>query len=241
MNISNILQLNHLNLKLGEHQVLNDISLELASGEFIILLGSNGSGKSSLLKVIYREYNVAKDCITMMGKPLAKRSSCDFYNQVALLNQNYNHMLFNDLTIRENFKLFSNNYNLEIEREFIQDLKRYNEKFNVMGDLAQTKVAKLSGGQKQTLALLLLITRKPKLILLDEHTSALDQNAEKSLMQLTHQIIKEHHISCIMVTHNLDIATQYGDKIMIMKDGQISALLDKQDTLTHKQLFLDYF
>ena len=241
MSIKNILQLNNLNLKLGEHQILSDINFELANGEFIVLLGSNGSGKSSLLKVIYREYNVTKDCIKLMGHPLTQFNIKSFYNQVALLNQNYNQMLFNDLTVSENFKLFSHNYNLEIEHKFIQDLKSYNQKFSLMHNLAKTKVANLSGGQKQTLALLLLISRKPKLILLDEHTSALDQNAEQSLMQLTHNIIKQNNISCIMITHNLDIATQYGDKIMIMKNGQISALLNKQDNFTDKQLFLDYF
>ncbi|MBP9742005.1 MAG: ATP-binding cassette domain-containing protein [Burkholderiales bacterium] len=235
------LKVNQLRLKLGEHQVLNGISFELAVGEFIIILGSNGSGKSSLLKTIYREYNITAGDITLMGKHLAKYPYKPFYNKVALLNQNYNQALFNDLTISENFKLFSHNHDLKSEQEFIQDLKRYNDKFRSIDKLEQTKVAKLSGGQKQTLALLLLILRKPKLILLDEHTSALDKNAEESLMKLTYQIIKEHNISCMMVTHNLDTATLYGDRIMIIKDGVISVILEKKDTVMHKQLFLEYF
>lgn len=236
-----LLKVNQLSLKIGEHQVLQRVTFELAVGEFIIILGSNGSGKSSLLKTIYREYNITAGDVTLMGKPLAKYSDKQFYNKVALLNQDYNQALFNDLTISENFKLFSHNHDSKSESEFIHDLKRYNDKFCSVDNLKQIKVANLSGGQKQTLALLLLILRKPKLILLDEHTSALDQNAEESLMKLTHQIIKDHHISCMMITHNLDTATLYGDRIMIIKEGVISVILDKKDTVMRKQLFLEYF
>lgn len=237
-----LLEVNQLSLKFGEHQVLDQISFELTTGEFIIMLGSNGSGKSSLLKAIYRENNITNGQIVLMRKSLIKYSDKAFYNQVALLNQNYNQMVFNDLTISENFKLFSHSSNSNYEREFINNLKLYNEKFASTDKLGQIKVAQLSGGQKQTLALLLLILRKPKLILLDEHTSALDQNAEQSLMKLTYQIIKAQNIGCIMVTHNLDIATQYGDKILILKNGKISTTMDKKDIIIpHKQLFLDYF
>jgi len=233
------LQFKNIEITINNNQILHNINFELANGEFIMLLGSNGCGKSSLLKTIYREYQASSGTIELNNKALHKYSGKEFYNKVALLNQNFNQMLFNDLNIIENYRIFSQQQNKKAEMQFIAQLQRYNARFEMMDKLANVKVGLLSGGQKQTLALLLLISRNPELILLDEHTSALDKNAEQQLMQLTHEVLQQQQISCIMITHNLDIASQYSDRTIILKDGKIATILPKQHY--SKSTFLEYF
>ena len=224
--MSNLLELKNINLQINDKQILQNISLNVQSGDFIILLGSNGSGKSSLLNLIYRQHIATGGEINFQGKSLLKYKLGDFYNQVKYLNQSSTDTLFTQLSIYENYRLIKRP-KVKNERNFLQEyLSEFNP--NLAHKLDQV-VSGLSGGEKQALALAFTTLNPLKLLLLDEHTSALDPKTVSNIMELTAKMLKKYNITCILTTHDLNIAQQYGDKIIVLKQGKLHKQISQHD------------
>lgn len=229
-----ILTLNKVSLHFPakEKPVLHRINYEIHPGDFIILLGSNGSGKSTLLKLLHRHYQPNSGEIHFHGKDISDHPTKKFSEQVAVLTQNCSDSLFPSLTIYENYLLIKRQKLLSIthhtrERNYFS---AYLQNFNPnLANKLNSLVDHLSGGEKQALALALCLLYPPSLLLLDEHTSALDPKSSDQIMQLTYQMIMKHNITCILTTHDLEIALRYGNRILMLREGEIHKAIDAQE------------
>lgn len=211
--------------------ILSNLCYHVCEGDFIIILGSNGSGKSSLLKLLDQRYPYTSGHIYLNNRSLREYSAQQLSAQIKTITQHSQELLFSSLTLFENYLLFKKGkyyfFKKKKERQFLQDyLMKFNPNLSLQLD---QMVLHLSGGEKQALALALTVLNPPKVLLLDEHTSALDPNASENIMQLTKSIITELNITCLLTTHNLKVAEQYGNKIIALKNGVIHYQLDKKE------------
>jgi putative ABC transport system ATP-binding protein len=235
--MTNLLEAKNLNLTIGRKKIIDNVSLKVNKGDFIILLGSNGCGKSSLLKLLYKKYLPESGEIIFDQLSLYKYKSKTFYKEFKFLNQNCSEALFMNMTILENYKLMT--FGKKINQLKLGNyLAPFNQ--NLKAKLSQ-KVSSLSGGEQQALALALFTLNPPKLLLLDEHTSALDPSSTLNIIKLTDNIIKKHNITCIMSTHNLEIAKEYGNKIIALREGKIYAEIENKSSLDLNHMMQAYY
>lgn len=211
----------NLSVDYGEHTVLRSLNLEIPYGQIYYLLGSNGAGKSTLLKVLTKQISVAKESVLNIPK------------RYAIISQNPEESFYPSLSIEENCRMFDSN-NRYSRSEILEHLSRFSSS---LPRLFNHQAGKLSGGQKQALALALHLITPPDLLLLDEHTSALDPKAGKELMDLTISILGKMQITSILITHNLAHIKQYPAKIIGLKEGSIA--IDKE--MASDQLIKELF
>ncbi len=227
--------------------VLKNINLHLLPGEFCILIGSNGSGKSTLLKTITGEYKVDTECsdtcriklnkqdITFIPMHLRSRLISSVYQDVT-------RGIIESMTLFENLVLSK----FRIQRAGYKFYKHYEKNLSQqikglslgLEEYMHKPMSSLSGGQRQIIATIMASIPTPKLLLLDEPTSALDPKIQKQLMEYTVNLINKNNITTLMVTHNLDDAILYGNRLIMLHDGQIVLNLDanKKRSLTAAQL-----
>lgn len=243
-----ILQLNHVSLKYpGQTKLaLDDINYTVNAGDFVVLVGSNGSGKSSLLKLLHRDYVADTGEIYFEDHLISHYSTKVFSRKVAVLTQNCADSQFNSLTVYENYCLVKRSYGLTMQSTLIeqQSFSTYLQEYNPnLADKLNTPITELSGGERQALALAFCLLQPPSLLLLDEHTSALDPKTSAQIMQLTDKMIKAHHITCVLTTHDLDFALQYGNRMLMLQEGVVHKLFDGDDkrVLNKHELVGHYF
>lgn len=224
---------------------LKQINFVVNRGDIIILLGSNGSGKSTFLKLLYRHYQPDTGSIHFLNHPLSHYSHKKLNQHINVLTQHCGDSLFSSLTLYENYLLTKIKsswiINHHDEKQFLASfLMDFNPK---LADKLDVAILQLSGGEKQAFALALCFLNPPDLLLLDEHTSALDPKASAQIMQLTHDMIKKHNMTCILTTHDLDIAIKYGNRILILHEGQIHSTFDEDEkaALSKEKLVNYYF
>lgn len=190
---------------------LKEVNLKLSPGELCIVIGSNGSGKSTLLRSIAGEYLIDKGNISK--------------HKIATVAQDINKGTIPEMTCLENMMLSnmrnrsaSFNFYHKYEAEMIAKLKELNIGLEVY---INKPLSALSGGQRQIVATLMAISSSPEVLLLDEHTSALDPKTQKLLMNYTIKAVSKLHITTLMVTHKLEEAVLYGDRLIMMHKGEI--------------------
>ncbi|MFK7761574.1 MAG: ATP-binding cassette domain-containing protein [Candidatus Midichloriaceae bacterium] len=218
----------------NNQRVLDNISLDVDCGDFVVIIGHNGSGKSSLLNAINKNISFTKGDILFDSKSIKSFANKAYFKKVATITQNLKESLFESFSVFENFLMRLEKITPKTDNDLFYDfITPYNEsmvyKKNVM-------VSKLSGGEKQTLALALTLINPPKLLLLDEHTSALDPKISDKIMDMTISVMKERGITCIMVTHDLEYAVKYGNKIYALQDGKVCYYSDKDNGVSKQEL-----
>lgn len=229
---------------INENNLFKDFSLDVKSGEFISIIGSNGAGKSSLLNLI--SGTIRADCgeIYIEDKEVSKLKEYKIAKDIGRVYQNPSFGVASNMTILQNLALGDNKgkrfgLGLGIKKSRIN---YYKELLNHLGlgmeDKIHKKVSALSGGQRQALTLLLSVMSNPKILLLDEHTAALDPKTSKKIMEITDLIVKEKNITTIMVTHNLKYALSYGNRLIMMHQGDIVLDVSKEEkeNLTKNEL-----
>ncbi len=204
---------------------LNGISLHLAPGEFCVVLGNNGSGKTTLFKAITGETSVDSGCVKLANHnltdvPLHKRAKL-----ISSVTQETNTGTILEMSLLENIVL-SLIRGKESQYRSYQSYKNLalNALLSLDAQLVERlhhKLSLLSGGQRQMVATLMALLSHPKLLLLDEHTSALDPQTQKKLMNYTADKIKENNITTLMITHNIQQAVNYGDRLIMIHQGKI--------------------
>ncbi len=228
-----LININNVSLTFAELErpIISDLSYQVKTGDFVVILGSNGSGKSSLIKMIDQRYPVSKGNILLSERNIKNYPLKEFHHIVKTLTQNADDSLFTSLTVLENFLIVKQQYEPHLfslrakhEREFLAD---YLSAFNVnLANKLEGTVSMLSGGEKQALALALTVLYPPKILLLDEHTSALDPKTAENIMALTQKTVEKTHITCMLTTHDLDIAERYGNRLLALKNGMIHQQYD---------------
>lgn len=208
-----------------EKPILSDITYAVYPGDIVIILGSNGSGKSSLLKLLDGRYQLTCGDIDFNSDLFAKCSA-----KITTLSQHCDDSLFTTLTVLENYMLVKGSK---------KNAASYLAEFNVqLANKLDQVVGKLSGGEKQALTLALCFIHPPKILLLDEHTSALDPHSAHQIMELTHKKIIEHNITCLLTTHDLNMASHYGNRILALKQGKVIHAIDKKEESLNKDYLL---
>lgn len=206
---------------------LNDLSLEIEDGDFVTVVGGNGSGKSTLMNIISGAYMPDHGKIYI--------DNIDVTNEKEYKRAKYLGRVFQDpmMGTASNMSIIEN-LELAIRRGKKRGLKwgfkKENETLfkNILGNLnlgletrLNQKVGLLSGGQRQAVTLLMATLEKPKLLLLDEHTAALDPKTAASVLDLTDKIVTENKLTTLMITHNMRDAIKYGNRLIMMYNGKV--------------------
>lgn len=222
-NISKTFNLGTIN----EKKALSDLSLHLKPGEFVTVIGGNGAGKSTMLNAVAGVWPVDKgsiviDKVDVTGMPEHQRAK--FIGRVF---QDPMMGTAPDMQIEENLALAARRG----KRRGLgwgvtgQEKEVYHEKLKILGlgleDRMTAKVGLLSGGQRQALTLLMASLQQPKLLLLDEHTAALDPATAAKVLELSDHLIKENNLTALMITHNMSDAIRYGNRLIMMNAGRI--------------------
>ena len=213
---------------INEKKALSDLSLHLAKGDFVTILGSNGAGKSTLFNAIAGTFPVDRGTITLDGKNI---TSLPDYKRSKFIGRMFQDPLKGTaptMTIEENLALAymrassgTNPFSVISKADRAEFRQRLSQLGLGLEDRMGSPVGLLSGGQRQALTLLMATMVTPKLLLLDEHTAALDPATADKVLALTRQIVADHGITCLMITHNIPSALSLGNRTIMMKDGSI--------------------
>lgn len=212
---------------INEKKVLKDISITLEEGDFVTIIGGNGAGKSTFLNMIAGVYPIDSGKIILDGVDLSLQPEYKRANLIGRVFQDPMLGTAADMEIQENLafayrrgKTRGLKWGIKKEEKeiFKKTLKRLG--LNLENRLSN-KVGLLSGGQRQALTLLMATLQKPKLLLLDEHTAALDPKTAKAVLDLTKEIVEEDNLTALMVTHNMKDAIQIGNRLIMMHEGRI--------------------
>ena len=208
----------------NEKKPLQDLSLEVADGDFITIIGANGAGKSTLFNAIAGTYIVDEGHIVLDGKDVTLTPEHKRAQVIGRLFQDPMRGTAPGMTVEENLALAAGrgNWFLPVSRK---DKALFRERVALlrMGleDRMQQSVGLLSGGQRQALTLMMATLNPPKLLLLDEHTAALDPGTAEKVLELTKSIVEEHHLTCMMITHNMQSALDLGNRTLMLNRGRI--------------------
>lgn len=226
----------------NEMCLFEDFSLTVHQGEFVSVVGSNGSGKTSLLNIICGSIPVDSGSILINGTDISKMPEFKRQRVIGRVYQNPSMGTCPNMTILENMAL-ADTKGKPFNLRWGTNRKRihfYQENLQLLGlgleDKLDVKAGVLSGGQRQAMALLMSTMTPIDFLILDEHTAALDPKTAEVIMELTDKLVKEKKLTAIMVTHNLRYAVEYGNRLLMMHQGQ--AIMDK-NSLEKEQIQVD--
>lgn len=211
----------------NEKVALDDVSLTLENGDFVTVIGGNGAGKSTLLNAIAGVWPVDCGQIIIDGQDVTKLSE---HKRAAFLGRVFQDPMNGTaatMGIEENLALALRRGTLRTLRRGIKSSEReaYRELLSKLGlgleNRLTSKVGLLSGGQRQALTLLMATLKKPKLLLLDEHTAALDPKTAAKVLETTDMIINRDRLTTLMITHNMKDAIVHGNRLIMMMEGKI--------------------
>lgn len=212
---------------INENKVFNGFSIDVEKGEFISIIGSNGAGKSTLLNIISGNIELDSGEIFIDGEDISNKDEYKRSKIIGRVFQNPSLGIAPNMTILENIALADNKgekygLNFGISKKRIPYYKDLLKELNLgLEDKLYTKVSLLSGGQRQALTLLMATMSNPKLLLLDEHTAALDPKTSVKIMDITKKIVKDTQITTLMITHNLKQAIKTGNRLVMMHQGKV--------------------
>ncbi len=226
-----MLRLEHINKSFGigtpdEVVLFDDFNLNVEKGEFVSVVGSNGCGKTTMLNIVCGSTAIEGGKVIIGGTDMSRKKDFVRYKRIGRVYQNPSMGSCADMTVTENMSIADNKGNSwNLQRG--TDRKRvayYRELVATLGQNLENrmdvKVGSLSGGQRQSLALLMATMTPIDFLILDEHTAALDPRAAETVMELTDKIIKEKKLTSLMVTHNLRYAVEYGNRLIMMDSGK---------------------
>ncbi len=208
------------------NKVLDNVSLKVEKGEFVCIIGSNGTGKSTLLNIISGHSKESGGKILLNGRDISNIPEHIRTRKINRVFQNPSMGTCPHMSVRENLAMakkketlfslkkclsFGEDFYKEIIKEFSPRLLKH----------IDTAVGSLSGGQRQSISLLMSSLSDPEVLLLDEHTAALDPKSSDEVIELTDKIVRERKITTLMVTHNLKHAIKYGDRIIMLHKGNV--------------------
>ena len=211
--------------------LFKDFNLEIKDNEFVSVVGSNGSGKTSMLNIICGSIPIDRGQILINDADITKMKEFKRQRRIGRVYQNPALGTCPHMTVLENMAIADNKgkpFNLRFGTNRSRvDYYRDNLKSLKLGleDKMNLKVGSLSGGQRQAMALLMTIMTPIDFLILDEHTAALDPKTADLIMEITGNIVREKKLTTIMVTHNLRYAIQYGNRLLMMHQGE--AIMDK--------------
>ncbi len=212
---------------INEKRVFNNFSFEMKDGDFVTIIGGNGAGKSTVLNLLSGVYSIDAGSIVLDDKDITRMAE---YKRASYLGRVFQDPMLGtagNMGIEENLAMaYRRGKKRTLAWGITQEERELFKEKLAMLDLGlenrpSTKVRLLSGGQRQALTLLMATLQKPRLLLLDEHTAALDPKTGAKVLSLTEKIVSEQNLSTIMITHNMKDAIRYGNRLIMMNSGQI--------------------
>lgn len=231
-------ELQNLAFRFGRNQILKDVSFSVPEGAIVSLVGPNGSGKTTLLRCIVGALRHTRGRILIDGKPLAKNESSDLAKMIGYVPQ------FEDggfpLTVFDAVLLGRKPYinwnpsrrDLDVVSETLVSLG--------LGKFALREMNQLSGGEKQKVLIARAIANEPQLLVLDEPTSSLDLKHQVEILDIIAKLSRERNISVIMAMHDLNLATMYSSRLVMLKDGRVMGDAPPHDLLTVENIRILY-
>ena len=239
---------------INEKKALNGIDLHLDEGDFVTVIGGNGAGKSTLLNMIAGVYPVDCGNVIVGGVDITRLPEFKRAKYLGRVFQDPMTGTAADMQIEENLALAARRGKRRLLSAGItaKERKEYKELLKILDlgleDRLSAKVGLLSGGQRQALTLLMATLQRPKLLLLDEHTAALDPKTAAKVLEITDKIVGENNLTTLMITHNMNDAIRYGNRLIMMHEGrviysvsgeekkslQVSDLLKKFEEISHQ-------
>lgn len=210
-----------------EKRAIRGVDLELEDGDFVTIIGGNGAGKSTLLNMIAGVHYTDTGAIVLDGKDITVKPE---YYRAKYLGRVFQDPLMGtaaNMGIEENLAMaMRRGKKRGLAWHIKNDEKKFYKEKLALLDLGlenrmTAKVGLLSGGQRQALTLLMATLQKPKILLLDEHTAALDPKTAKKVLELTEEFVKKDNLTTFMVTHNMKDAIRYGNRLIMMMDGKV--------------------
>ncbi len=211
----------------NEKVALNHLNLHLDEGDFVTVIGGNGAGKSTMLNAIAGAWPIDQGRILIDGTDISRLPE---HRRAPLLGRVFQDPMTGTaatMQIEENLALAARRGERRTLKAGITRAERnqYRDQLAALGlgleNRMTTKVGLLSGGQRQALTLLMATLKKPRLLLLDEHTAALDPRTAEKVLELSEKVVTENHLMTLMVTHNMRDAIRYGNRLIMMNDGAV--------------------
>lgn len=219
----------------NETQLFDNFNFVVKQNEFLSIVGSNGSGKTTMLNMICGSIPIDKGDITINGKSIVKMKDFQRYRKIGRVYQDPAMGTCSSMTILENMSLADNKGKLfdltrGTNKKRVNYYKELLSQLNLgLEDKLSVKVGLLSGGQRQAMALLMSVMTPIDILILDEHTAALDPKTAETIMELTDKVVREKQLTTIMVTHNLKYALKYGNRLVMMHEGKAVMDLDEAE------------
>ncbi|MES2215569.1 MAG: ATP-binding cassette domain-containing protein [Pseudomonadota bacterium] len=223
-----MLSLQNINVTFGQRKILNDFNLQVAGGEFLVITGSNGAGKSTMFNIISGFLTPDSGEVTIDGQNLASISPKSRAKIVSKVMQDPKMGSMENMTIFENMAFAYKRGETRALVPFEAKARRliFAEKLSILEMGLENRldelVANLSGGQRQALSLIMAIVTKSRILLLDEITAALDPTSAEKVMILANKIVRDEKRTCIMITHNMTHAKEYGDRKLVLEGGRLT-------------------
>ena len=211
----------------NEKKVFEGLSLTLKEGDFVTVIGGNGAGKSTMLNIVAGAYTADDGSITIDGVDVTKLPEHKRAKYIGRVFQDPRMGTATDMWVEENMAIADRRGMRRGLRWSItaKDRERYKEALAQLDlgleDRLSTKMGLLSGGQRQAVTLLMAAMKKPKLLLLDEHTAALDPKTAAKVLEITDKLVTENNLTALMVTHNMRDAIAHGNRLIMMNAGKI--------------------
>ena len=232
----------------NEKRAINGVSLTLADGDFVTVIGGNGAGKSTLLNLVAGVYGVDGGSILIDGNDVTRLPE---YRRAQYIGRVFQDPMMGtaaSMQIEENLALAARREQTRTLRAGITKAEReqYRELLKILDlgleDRLTSKVGLLSGGQRQALTLLMATLKKPRLLLLDEHTAALDPKTAAKVLDTTEKIVQRDQLTTLMITHNMRDAIAHGNRLVMMYDGRIVIDIsgEEKKKLTVEQLLAKF-
>ena len=243
-----MIELKKINMIFGEgtpnrNHVLRNVDLKVKQGDFITIVGSNGAGKTTLYNAISGQYPVTSGHVLFNNNDVTRMPEYKRASFVGRIFQNPLLGTAGNMSIEDNMSIAGYKGLKKITRSLNKKKRDEFKKLLVQLDMnlenrLKNNVALLSGGQRQALTLLMMVMSRPQLILLDEHTAALDPRNAARVMELTLKFINEYGLTAMMITHNMQHAIDYGNRLIMMDKGEIIMDIEGEEKkeLTVKKL-----
>ncbi len=218
-----------------ELPILFETNLSISKGDFVVILGHNGSGKSTLVKTLSGIRPPTFGSVSVDGANIFEIPSKILARDVITITQKPDDRLFTELTLEENILLWESRFSIN-DRFTPEQVMQMSDNSNRLLPLLKQKIGDFSGGERQSILLTLALVHPPKVLFLDEHTSSLDPKAAENIMKTTAKAIADQNITSLMVTHKLDDALLYGNRLIIMREGYVVFDERKTGDLSIKKL-----
>lgn len=232
----------------NEKKALSGLSLHLDEGDFVTVIGSNGAGKSTLLNAIAGTWQVDSGRIVLDGVDI---TGLPEYKRAKYIGRVFQDPLMStapNMQLEENLALALRRGKRRGLRWGVteRDRERFREELRALGlgleDRMQEKIGRFSGGQRQAITMLMATLQKPRLLLLDEHTAALDPATAKKVLAISDRLVQQNHLTTLMITHNMKDAIAHGNRLIMMDEGRIVLdICGEEKRHVTKQELLDRF